>query len=57
MEFKIALIGYKLYGDLGLISTEVPLQKSVGFEDHNLLGLLTRGSNNEQISPFLVRNK
>lgn len=57
MEFKIALIGYTHYGDLGLISSEVAPQKSVGFEDANLLSLLTRGSGNEHIAPFLVWNR
>lgn len=31
MEFKIALIGRKFFGDIGLIANDVPLQKSVGF--------------------------
>lgn len=27
MEFKIAVIGTQLYGDLGLIAADIPVQK------------------------------
>lgn len=33
MEFKIALIGHRLFGDIGLIDPQVPKQESKGFHD------------------------
>lgn len=57
MEFKIALIGTRYFGDLGLIASQVPLQKSSGFEDNKLLQLLSRGTSNEYITKFVVKNK
>lgn len=46
MEFKIALIGHKLFGDIGLIINDVPQQKSAGFEDKSLQQLLSNGTAN-----------
>jgi len=33
MEFKLALIGNRLYGDIGLIDNQTPIQKQKGFYD------------------------
>lgn len=57
MEFKIALIGRKYYGDIGLIAPEVPIQKGSGFEDANLQALIAKGANNEYIPSFFVKNR
>lgn len=45
MEFKIAVIGTKMYGDLGLIISdpERPPQNSKGFHDEELAQLVARG--------------
>jgi phospholipid-transporting ATPase len=57
MEFKIALIGHRLFGDLGLIASDVPLQKGSSFEDRHLQDLLSRGAANEYISSFIAKNR
>lgn len=57
MEFKIALIGHKLFGDIGLIASDVPPQKGSGFEDKSLQQLLSKGAANEYIPNFLAKNK
>lgn len=57
MEFKIALIGHKYFGDIGLIASDVPVQKSSGFEDKNLQQLLSKGVANEYIPSFLAKDK
>lgn len=57
MEFKIALIGRKYYGDIGLIAPEVPVQKGSGFDDANLQALIAKGANNEYIPSFFVKNR
>jgi hypothetical protein len=33
MEFKIALIGHRLFGDIGLIDSQIPIQEQKGFHD------------------------
>ena len=46
MEFKIAVIGTKLYGDLGLVIKDPtrPPQTEKGFHDDSLMGLITKGT-------------
>ena len=52
MEFKIAVIGTKLYGDLGLIIKDPrrPPQTLKGFHDDELSNLITKGANNHPIN-------
>jgi magnesium-transporting ATPase (P-type) len=57
MEFKIALIGKRLFGDIGLITKDVPLQKGSGFEDEVLKKLVSKGVENEYISTFIAKNR
>ena len=42
MEFKIAVIGQKMYGDLGLVINDPlrPPQKEKGFHDNELYDLV-----------------
>ena len=46
MEFKLAMIGQRLYGDIGLIDDQTPIQKSKGFHDDELAHLLSKGTKN-----------
>lgn len=52
MEFKIAVIGNKMFGDLGLIMNDpnVPPQAEKGFRDDKLTQLLETGHGNEGLS-------
>lgn len=55
MEFKIAVIGNKMYGDLGLIIQDPnrPPQTEKGFRDDKLQQLLTTGAGDEKL-PFSI---
>ena len=59
MEFKIAVIGTKLYGDLGLIIKDPrrPPQTLKGFHDDDLHNLITKGANNHPINEIHVKDK
>lgn len=59
MEFKIAVIGRKMFGDLGLIMDEStrPPQVEKGFQDNDLKDLIAKGINNTSLSDIFVRNK
>ena len=52
MEFKIAVVGKKMFGDLGLIMNDpnYPPQTEKGFKDEKLTKLLENGSGNEGLS-------
>ena len=52
MEFKIAVIGNKMFGDLGLIMNDpnFPPQAEKGFRDDKLTQLLETGFGNESLS-------
>lgn len=51
MEFKIAVIGNKMFGDLGLIMNDPnrPPQTEKGFKDEKLEKLLTTGQGNSNL--------
>lgn len=51
MEFKIAVIGTKMYGDLGLILNDParPPQSEKGFKDDALTKLVTQGSGDHKL--------
>ena len=60
MEFKIAVIGNKIYGDLGLISNDpnAVVQEDKNFRDDRLKAILTGQVANEALSQKIsVRNK
>jgi hypothetical protein len=59
MEFKIAVIGKKMYGDLGLIIKDPlrPPQKEKGFNDTELTELIKSGKNNMIVNDVFVKNK
>ena len=52
MEFKIAVIGSKMFGDLGLIMNDpnMPPQTEKGFRDDKLTQLIETGAGNEGLS-------
>lgn len=51
MEFKIAVIGTKMYGDLGLIIKDPsrPPQTEKGFRDDTLKRLVTQGNGDHKL--------
>lgn len=58
MEFKIAVIGSKMYGDLGLIMNDPnrPPQDEKGFRDDGLTKLIASGAGDERLSqPITVK--
>ncbi len=59
MEFKIAVIGKKMFGDLALIADDPnkSTQTAKGFHDKNLEDLISKGMNNIGINDVFVRNK
>lgn len=59
MEFKIAVIGQKIFGDLGLIVKDParPPQTEKGFHDGDLTALLDKGVNNTAVNDVFVRSK
>lgn len=59
MEFKIAVIGSKLYGDLGLIIKDAtrPPQTAKGFNDEELKALITKGTGNFAVSNITVKDR
>ena len=59
MEFKIAVIGRRLYGDLGLILNDpnVPPQDSKGFQDHSLTALVQQGTNNKEVVDVFAKDR
>ena len=58
MEFKIAVIGKKMFGDLGLIINDPnrPPQKNKGFHDNELTEML-RGAGNNSATDIIVKDK
>jgi hypothetical protein len=59
MEFKIAVIGQRIYGDIGLIANDPnrPPQTEKGFHDGDLVALLEKGVNNAPVNDVFVRSK
>lgn len=59
MEFKIAVIGRSMFGDLGLLAKDPnrPPQLQKGFVDEELRGLVTKGHNNASVSEVFARNR
>lgn len=59
MEFKIAVIGSKMYGDLGLIIRDPkrPPQEEKGFRDEELKSLVEKGANNIAVKDVFVKNR
>lgn len=59
MEFKIAVIGQRIFGDLGLIVKDParPPQTEKGFHDADLTALLDKGVNNSAVNDVFVRSK
>ena len=59
MEFKIAVIGKKIFGDLGLIIDDParPPQTDKGFHDADLTALMDKALNNSAVSDVFVRSK
>lgn len=51
MEFKIAVIGQRMYGDLGLILNDPtrPPQDQKGFKDSELTRLVTQGVGDQKL--------
>lgn len=59
MEFKIAVIGKKMYGDLGLIikDSNRPPQTQKGFCDQQLTNLIAKGVNSSPVSDISIKDK
>lgn len=59
MEFKIAVIGKKMYGDLGLIIKDAnrPPQTEKGFHDQELTNLINKGVNSAPVSDISIKDK
>jgi hypothetical protein len=59
MEFKIAVIGHKMFGDMGLLMNDParPPQLEKGFNDEDLKSLITKERNNTAVKDVFVRNK
>ena len=61
MEFKIATIGQKMFGDLALIAEKGSNEKSSsepGFVADDLKDLLRSGAGNIQLkSPLVIKNR
>ena len=57
MEFKIAVIGNKMYGDIGLVVKDKPVQEFKGFRDIDLEALITKGQNNFAINDVTVKDR
>ena len=59
MEFKIAVIGKRMYGDLGLIikNSDRPPQIQKGFYYQELLNLLNKGTNSSPVNDISVRDR
>jgi len=59
MEFKIAVIGSKMYGDLGLIIKDhnYPPQTEKGFHDETLNGLINKGTDNIPVNDLIVKDR
>lgn len=55
MEFKIAVIGTRMFGDLGLIANDIPVQDEKGFQDPKLKALIEGGSNESLAQPITVK--
>lgn len=55
MEFKIAVIGSRMYGDLGLIINDPlkPPQSEKGFRDDVLTKLVTQGTGDHKLQPSI----
>ncbi len=52
------MIGHKLFGDLGLIDNETPVQSTKGFSDERLTRILQKKSEgNEIIKKFIAKNR
>lgn len=59
MEFKIAVIGSRMYGDLGLIIKDPsrPPQAAKGFNDEELAELVRSGNNNFAVQNIVVKDR
>lgn len=59
MEFKIAVIGNKMYGDLGLVINDParPPQQEKGFHDEELRNMILKGSGNFAIKDVVVKDR
>ena len=60
MEFKLAVIGNRMFGDVGLImnNPNFPPQEEKGFHDDKLKALLQTGTGSEPLNPKIsVRNR
>jgi hypothetical protein len=61
MEFKIAVIGSRIYGDIGLVrpNPNNPPQNEVGFKDDELTRLMKSRTEegNAQIREITIKNK
>lgn len=59
MEFKIAVIGQRIFGDIGLIANDPtrPPQTEKGFHDADLTALLDKGTNNVPVNDVFVRSR
>ena len=59
MEFKIAVIGQRMFGDLGLVLKDPnrPPQHEKGFHDSNLTELLHRSDAGPAVSEVFVKNR
>ncbi len=59
MEFKIAVIGQRMFGDLGLIINDPkrPPQVEKGFFDNDLTGLLTKNIGDNEINGIYARDR
>lgn len=54
MEFKIAVIGPRMYGDLSVIDGKNPSSKDKTFKDENLKRLLAKSQGNQKLNFELV---
>lgn len=59
MEFKIAVIGSKMYGDLGLVIKDPsrPPQSEKGFHDEELRQMVTKGNGNYAVKDMTIKDR
>jgi magnesium-transporting ATPase (P-type) len=59
MEFKIAVIGSKMYGDLGLVIKDPsrPPQSEKGFHDEELRQMVSKGNGNYAVKDMTIKDR
>ena len=59
MQFKIAVIGSQMYGDLGLVikNRDRPPQTAKGFHDDDLRNIITKGQGSFAVKDIVVKDR